>query len=233
MSGLTSTELRDLTLSVGTHRSDRRLSPLEVAQLIDKMLRSEPSREKCSQRLGISRTQISSFLKILVLDSRIRHLADWRRSTNASIPFSTLSEIARLDFQEQVELAEAILRHELRWKEVVQIVQIRERSREVLDVCIDRVLALRKSVEIQHLFVGRITSSFDGSHLRTLSQAERDESLQRVLNRLLGAQYRRRSRLSEENFTIVSDHDLPRLLGLTPDELEEAINFSLTSSDEQ
>lgn len=227
MSDLTGAELRDLLMSVGTHRANRRLSPLEVARLIEKMLHSNPDRQDCAQKLGISLTQISSFLKLLSLDTKIQHLADWRGTANASIPFSTLSEIARLDSHEQDEVAQAVLRHGLKWKEVVQIVQIRERSREQIEICIKKVLALRQAVETQHLFMGRITSESGREYLRTLSQSARDEELRRLLRRLVGAKYRTKSRLGDATFTIISDHELPRMLQLAPDELEDYINRSL------
>ena len=62
MFGLSSTELQDLVLSVGTHRSERRLSPLEVACLLDRALSCGGSRKECSDVLGISLTQVGTFL---------------------------------------------------------------------------------------------------------------------------------------------------------------------------
>ena len=231
MPDLNPTELRDLMLSVGTHRGNRRLSPVEVAKSIEKMLRSNPDRQNCAERLGISLTQVSSFLKLLLLDTKIQHLADWRGAKNASIPFSTLSEIARLESFEQNQVVQAILRHHLKWKEVVQTVQIRERSNDPIGVCIENVLALRQDVETQHLFVGRIASDSNLEYLRRLSQSGRDEELRRVVRALVGPTYRTKSRLGEEAFTIVSDHDLPRMLQLTADELEEIVNRSLQDSE--
>ena len=227
MAGLTPAELRDLTLSVGTHRATRRLSPLEVAQLIGKMLRFDSNREKCSQHLGISKTQISSFLRLLDVDARVQHLADWRGTANATIPFSTLSETARLEPTEQVVLAEAALRTALGWKEVVQIVQIRERSGEPIDACIERILALRPEIVKQHVFVGRVGQDSGHMYLQGELQSARDDRLERALNRVLGSNYPRKSRLGENTFTIISDHDLPRLLDITPDELEIAVNRML------
>ena len=214
-------------LSVGTHRADRRMSPVEVAKSIDKMLHSHSDRQHCAERLGISLTQVSSFLKLLLLDTKIQHLADWRGARNASIPFSTLSEITRLDSSDQSQVVEAILRHHLKWKEVVQLVQISERSQEPIDICIKNVLALRQDVETQHLFVGRVSSDSARERLRDVSQTDRDEQLRRALRTLVGPKYRTKSRLGEDTFTILSDHDLPRMLKLTADELEETINSSL------
>lgn len=227
MSDLTSSELRDLTLSVGTHRSDRRLSPLEVALLIDKMVQSGSSRRECAQLLGIGSTQVSSFLKLLSLDVRVQHLADWSGTRNASIPFSTLSELARLDANEQVRVGQAILRHDLTWKEVVQIVQVRKRSKERIDTCIDGVLALRPKLETHYIFVGVITSDVARDCLGLTSQADRDAMIAKILDQLLGSHYSVKSRLGLDSFTILSDHDLPKLLDLTPDELEAAINSRL------
>ncbi len=227
MPELTPTELRDLMLSVGTHRADRRLSPVEVARSIDKMLRSHSDRQHCAERLGISLTQISSFLKLLSLDPKFQHLADWRGAKNASIPFSTLSEIARLNSSDQSQVVAAILRHHLKWKEVIQVVQISERSHEPIDVCIKNVLALRPDIETQHLFVGRISSGSDRKRLAGMPQTDRDEHLRRVLRTLVGSKYQIKSRLGEDTFTILSDHDLPSMLQLTADELEKTINNSL------
>ena len=230
MSRLTPSEVRDLTLSVGTHRSDRRLSPLEVAQLIKKMVRSGLNRKDCAQRLGISVTQVSSFLRILQLDIRIQHLADWRGTRNASIPFSTLAELSRLDADEQIQVAKAVLRHGLKWKEVVQIVQISDRSNEAASICIDKVLALRTQIETHHLFLGVVTSASQRAYLTTIPQVERDSLLRQILRQLVGAHYNARSRLNHDSFTILSSHDFPQLIKLSPDELEEAVNEALISS---
>lgn len=227
MAGLTAAELRDLTLSVGTHRATRRLSPLEVAQLIGKMLRFDPSRERCSQYLGISKTQLSSFLRLLDVDARVQHLADWRGTANATIPFSTLSETARLEPTEQVALAEAALRTTLGWKEVVQIVQIRERSGDPIAICIEKVLALRPEIVKQHVFVGRISQDSVHICLQGKQQSSRDDLLKRALDDVLDSSYPRKSRLGQNTFTVISDHDLPRLFDITPDELEMAVNQTL------
>lgn len=230
MSCLTSSELRDLTLSVGTHRSDRRLSPVEVALLLERMIECNSTRQECATLLGVSVTQVSSFLRLLTLDPQVQHLADWRGTRNASIPFSTLAELARLDADEQVRAARAILRHGLTWKEVVQLVQIRQRSKEELDNCTERVLSRRMQVKTRHLFIGVISSDSDKSHLRSIVQGARDLILGQILDQLLGSHYRAQSRLGIDSFTILSDHDLPRLLGLTPDGFEKEINDQLQIS---
>ena len=224
MTGLTTRELQDMTLSVGTHRGARRLSPLEVANLIKRSLKAGTSRRECAETLGIGTTQVSTFLKLLNLNPEIQHLADWQGSKNASIPFSTLAELARLSSADQGVAAEAILRHGLKWKEVVQVTQIWDRSGQAIQDCIASVLRLRPQIETRHLFVGAITSDSVKAHLNSMSQSERDSLIERALSRTVGRGYNANGRIGDKEFTILSDHDLPRLLDLTADQLEQTIN---------
>lgn len=227
MIGLTARELQDITLSVGTHRGTRRLSPLEVARLIEKSVKSGTSRKNCAYALGIGPTQVGTFMKLLGLKTEIQHLADWRGTKNASIPFSTLAELARLRPKDQVKAAEAVLRHDLKWKEVVQLTQISDRSGLTIEECIGNVLKLRPRIETRHLFVGAITSDTLRVHLRSTPQSERDRLIERTLRRLTGPDYNARGRLSDREFTILSQHNLPRLLNSTADQLEQAVNDTL------
>ena len=227
MKGITVKELQDITLSVGTHRGDRRLSPLEVARLIEKVLISGASRKDCAQTLRIGTTQLSTFLKLLRLRTDIQHLADWRGTKNASIPFSTLAELARLAPDDQAKAAKAVLRHNFKWKEVVQLTQVSDRSGQSIGECIARVLKLRPEIETRHLFVGAITSGLLRTHLTYTPQAQRDILIGCTLRRLVGPNYDARGRLSDQEFTILSLHDLPRLLSLTADQFEQTVNDTL------
>ena len=230
MGALTPNEMRDLLLSVGTHRAERRLSPLEVTMLIQRMLDSGISRKECASSLGISVTQVSTFLALLSLDPQLQHLADWNGSRNASVPFSTLSEIAKLPSSVHRQVVDAVLRYEFRWKEVVQLVQISMRSREPISSCVRQILALRERVETQHLFVGRISSHTCIHLLRDVSQETRDQYLREAVAQLVGSNYAARSRLGLETFTVLSSHDLPRMCQLSPDEFEQRVNGILEES---
>ena len=229
MIGLAPRELQDITLSVGTHRGSRRLSPLEVARLVQKTLSAGTSRKECASALGIGPSQVGIFLKLLSLKIEIQHLADWRGTKNASIPFSTLAELARLSPDDQMKAAEAVLRHGLKWKEVIQLTQISERSGLPIEECIVSILKLRPQIDTRHLFVGAVTSEPLRAHLQSIPQSDRDALIERTLRRLAGPGYDVRGRLSDREFTILSQHDLPRLLDLTADQLEQAVNDSLES----
>lgn len=227
--GLTREDYRDLVLSVGTHRKSRRLSPLEVAQLLAKALAAGATKRDCATALGLGQTQVSTFLKLLDLAADIQHLADWRGGKNASIPFSILAELARLVPQDQAQAVDSVLRYGLTWKEVVQLVQVSQRSGKAIGKCITDVLNLRPEVVTRHLFVGAIKSEQLEHHIRDIDQSERDRLFTRVLNRLVGSDYSAKGRLGAGKFTILSDHDLSRLLGVDPDELENTINEILES----
>ena len=227
MKGLTAKERQDITLSVGTHRGSRRLSPLEVARLIQKTMSAGTSRRECASALDIGPTQLSTFLKLLTLRSEIQHLADWRGTKSASIPFSTLAELARLSANDQVKAAEAVLRHQLKWKEVIQLTQISDRSGLSIEECIANVLKLRPQIDTRHLFVGAITTDALRARLHSIPQVDRDAVFERTLSRLTGPGYDVRGRLSDREFTILSKHDLPRLLDMTADQIEKAVNDNL------
>ena len=96
MKGLSTAEYKKLILSVGTHRNERILSPLEVAQLLSKAISAGTSRKECAEALQIGTTQVSTFLKLVRLTSEIQHLSDWRGTAGASIAFSTLTELGQL-----------------------------------------------------------------------------------------------------------------------------------------
>ena len=125
---------------------------------------------------------------------------------------------------DQIEAASAILKHQLGWKEVVQLVQMADRSAKPMAQCIDEVLKLRPQVETRHLFVGAIISESLRQHLETLMQRERDKLFEDALETLLGRNDLVSGRLGDNNFTILSSQDLPKLFGLKANELEKAVN---------
>ena len=227
MKGLTPEEHKALLRSVGTHRGDRLLSPLEVGRLLKKAVAAGSTRKECAEGLHLGQSQVATFLKLPDLAPDIQHLAGWGSSTSASISFSSLAELARLRQPDQIEAASAILKHQLTWKEVVQLVQMADRSAKPMAQCIDEVLNLRPQVETRHLFVGAITSGSLRQHLETLIQRERDELFESALKALLGRKDLVNGRLGDNNFTILSSQDLPKLFGLKPDEIEKAVNAAV------
>lgn len=224
MIGISVSEHQSLLRSVGTHRKERPLSPLEVAELIGRTVAAGSTRAQCASALGISVSQVSSFLNLLDLDKSIQHLADWRGSKAASVAFSTMAELRRLESTEQVSVTKAALRYGLTWKEIIQIVQISSRSGHPISDCVRQVLDLRPQVITRHLFVGAVTIKGLQGRLDQFSQNDRDKLLTKALRQLTGVSYQANLRMGISEFTILSDHDLPKLLGMQPNELESFIN---------
>jgi len=222
--GLTRRQFQDLVLSVGTHRTERRLSPLEVAQLIQTAVNTGMTRSECADILDLGTTQVSTFLKLLKLPRSIRYLADWGGKTNASISFSTMAELTRLAPSDQIEAAEAILKYRLKWKEVVQLVQIKIRSSSTLIEAINTVLRLRPRIIKQYLFLGAVYKGDQQKRLGLLSASQRSVIFDSILLQLVGRRSNIVGNLGTENFTIVSTIDLAESLGQQPDELEQQVN---------
>lgn len=227
MKGLSAQEAKDLIVSVGTHREERRLSPLEVAQLIRKSLNTGTTRSECAEGLGIGNTQLSTFLRLLELSPKIQHLAEWGRSGNVGIAFSSLAELARIPANDQVYAAEAILKHDLAWKEVIELVQLATRSSKSIQSTVKAVLKRRPAIETRHLFVGAITSEDVRSNLAAMNQAKRDEMFNELLLTSLVADEGVSGRLGVNRFAIMGDVNLAKTLNLSPDEFERALNKML------
>ena len=68
MRGLSSAEVRQLILSVGTHKSERPLSPVEVAQLMQKAVKAGENRKEIAARLLLEDSSIiGRFIRLLQL----------------------------------------------------------------------------------------------------------------------------------------------------------------------
>ncbi|MEK7994342.1 MAG: hypothetical protein AAB403_11115 [Planctomycetota bacterium] len=229
MRGLTPEEECLLLRSVRTHRRKaRKLSPVEVARLIQKAIDSGATRKECADGLQIGTTQVSAFLDLLKLAPDVQDLADWGGTSASGIPFSSLGQLAGLkEASEQVRAARAILASRLSWKEVVQLVQLKKRSAKSIEESVDAVLKLRPEVERRHLFVGSITDDGVRLTLSRLTQGERDEFLGRALRKVLGAREGCLGRLGTQRFTLVGPEEPARMVDLSPDAFEAALNEAL------
>jgi hypothetical protein len=227
MRGLTTAEERTLILSVGTHRKDRPLSPVEVARYLEKAIAAGATRQDCAHELQIGPSQVTVFLNLLRLTPEIQDLADWGNTSQSMIAFSSLAQLASLKSKDdQIVAAHAILAHRLKWKEVVQLVQLRNRSGSSIEGCVDTVVKLRPQIDMRHVFVGAISNAVK-NRIAHLLQRDRDELMTRSLQSILKDPSRFTARLGTERFTIVGDSDPAQSLGLSADALERLINERL------
>jgi len=229
MKGLSAENQRDLILTVGTHRQERLLSPLEAAKLLDASLKSGTTIEELSTEIILDSTMIHRFLRLLNLAPEIQHMVGW--GGKSRISFSTASEIARLmKSDEQKLLGESTLEHGLSKREVRQIIEDRNKFDKPIRECVEDILKMRPRVIRRYLFIGAIRSSELQNKLSRMSQQERDILLNRVLAQNLPDMPSRAGSLGTTRFTIIGSEDLNKALNKLSTDFAVSINDYLESS---
>lgn len=201
--GLSDIEERDLILSVGTHRSERRLSPVEIAELFDRAMKSGVSRDQLAERCLLENTTIiGRFLSLLDLAPVVQHLVSFGTGVG-SISFTAGKEIARVGDQEsQAVLAERTLQDRLTSAEVRAVVQKMLRSGASIEDSADAIVELRVRVERQYVYIAGIEESEVSVWLAEMTQLQRDEILREFLSTWsLSAD----GHLGDKSFTLVAD----------------------------
>lgn len=228
MRGLPPETLKRLILSVGTHRRDRPLSPVEVAEVCERAVAAGASLAELAQACQFDgTTMISRFLRLLKLSSEVRHLVDWGQGSDSTVGFTAASQLSRLvNGNDQVLACHAALEHRLTSKEIEQAVQLRLRSRRPMGQCVHDVLEMRPRVERRHLLVGGITSDAVRRWLSGMTQAERDKVFAAVLLADHPEARRFGARLGVERFTITGDESMTPLVAQR-EALETRINARL------
>jgi hypothetical protein len=220
--------LRDLILSVGTHRGDRPFSPIEVAESLTTSLNAGSTPLEIARTLGLEdTTMITRFRRLLTLAPDIRHLVAWRGS-QASISLTVASEIARLPTQDdQRATGNAALTHNLTSSEVRQIVQIVLRGGNSASGAIEVVLQTRPQIIRRHVFIGAVLSEQLTLSLKEMTQLNRDALLESALHRPGSTLPEWNGKLGVDQFTLVGDENLAVALNSLPGGFEAAINRAL------
>lgn len=221
-------ERQRLLLSVGTHRGERPLSPVEVANLYTKMINAGASLSDCARASNLEGTTwVGRFLQLLKLPEAVRHLVVFGGGAG-TISFSTAAEVARLeDHEEEEALVQGALTHRLSGSEVRQVVQLRRRSKRSLQECLTEVIGMRPRVEKRFLYVGAITDARLKYKIGAMSQHERDQLLQRAIDAVLGANTLTLAKLGSDRFTLVGAAAFGEKMSTKKDSLEQEINDAL------
>ena len=223
MFGLSPETSKKLLLSVGTHRSERLLTPLEAAEAIRLALNNGATQKELASRLQFDGpTMISRFVKLLSLAPSVQPLVGWG-SDASTISFSSAYEISRLPEQEQQAAAEAVLANQLGLSEVKQLLQIRQRSGKAIDEAVQAVVAQRPTVEQRHVIVGSITMDDVRKKVNGISQEERNSLLRKALLRRPELDVRG-AKLGLDTFTLVGDKQLRDAMNNLPKGFETAIS---------
>ena len=224
MKGLLSHEISQLILSVGTHKSKRPLSPVEVALYMQRALKAGEKRTDIAERLYLEDSSIiGRFIRLLSLPTQVQHIVDWG-SDPATVSFSAASGIARLNSEvEQTTLARAALENQLNKSEIIQVVQIRQRSGNSIENCIKAVLDQRPIIERRHVIIGKLTSENLKDKVKHLSQLERNNLLDSALKRHSSEIPHLGSKLGDEYFVLVGDDHFHAAIMKFPQGFENSI----------
>jgi hypothetical protein len=227
MRGLSAEEYKYLLLSVGTHKGKRHLSPLEVAEKLNESIKSGASYKEIAGAIQLDgTTMITRFIRLLDLHPDIKHLVNWGR-TDATIPFSICSELAKLNKEDQVIVSKSILENNMNKSEVIQIVQLRKRSSQTIDQCIESALRMRPSITKLHIILGAINSEKLIIFLSSITQNIRDDLLKQAILEIAPELSNFSCRLGIKKFTIVGKGNVLAPLLKVKDNLESRIQESL------
>lgn len=228
MQGISTDTQRKLLLSVGSHRSKRPLSPVEVGEAVQALVDAGSSLGEVAESLHLEDTSVlTKFLRLVRLTPEIRHVVDWGRSSS-TIGFTAASEIGKLsDPVEQAQLCQAALAHQMGSGEVKQVVQLHNRSKRAVNACIDEILRLRPEVQRFHVLLGAIRSPEVRARLAELEQSERDYALRTVVQSAFpGLKFD--CRLGTDGFTITGGEEVSRALSQAgKEDFETLINNAL------
>jgi len=156
MFGLSINEWQNLVLSVNVHKKNRRLTPYQTAKHLDEALKNT-NIENLATALGFEdATTIRRILKLLILPPELVNLVDWG-SRRGMISMSTATELIRLEQPTSInEAFVAAIENEFTKDEAKQLLQVKERTHDSLEECIQRVLHERPKIERSELILGML-----------------------------------------------------------------------------
>jgi len=125
--------------------------------------------------------------------------------------------------------ATAILKYSLSWKEVVQLVQMTDRSVDSIDASVERLLRLRPVIERRHVLIGSVHGRQLQSRLAGLSQRQRDRVMQQILQPILGSAAGWDCRLGTTMFSLSAPFDVEQVIEMSPDALERWVEAQLST----
>ena len=225
--GLQPSQLRDVILSVGTHHTRRRLTPVEVANHLAAALDAGASLNELAQVLRLDPSMIRRITRLVRLPERIQDLVGWSSSSTA-ISMSAAADIARLSADhDQCEVARAVLEARLRPGEVKQVIQTRQRSGRPIGECIEAAIRLRPTVERQFAFIGAVTVEWVRRTLAGRTQEQRDAALRQALTERHSAMPDWSGRLGPRGFALVGGEPFAEWVESLADGFEAEVNSCL------
>ena len=223
---LDSEEWTNLVLSVNTHRTVRRLSPAEVALLIQRALWSY-DKAGLADALGLrDASMVGRFDALNQLDPDLRELVEWG-SKPGSVSMSVASELAPIRPRgERRKAFKAALDYGLSKRDAQQLKQSHRREFGDMDDCIRAALNAKPRVERTEVIVGAINDDKVQQVLQSMPPVERAAAFEGILSEEFPSVRRLGSVLNVRYFSISLDpedsEELRNILG--NETLENAVS---------
>lgn len=225
---LTQAEFTALLLSVGKTARDRRpLSPVEAGELCARSVAAGSNADDIAKACQLKdRSMVSKFLRVKDLEPEIRHLVSWGNSGDGALGFSTAAELMKLPSRDHGKACTAALQHRLTRDEMRSVVQLVERSGDLLDDCVARVVRRRPVVRVRQIVLGAITDDSTRQSLKGMTQLERDDIFGEVIRCVFPTADDFTAKLGVERFTIIGGKRIADTVASEP-QMEQLINTAL------
>jgi hypothetical protein len=226
MFGLPANDWRDLLLSVNVHRSQRRLSPTRVAELLDAALR-QTDLEQLSKALNFSdKTTLERIRSLRSLPADLGILVDWG-SRKGVLSMSTAAQLVRLKTPERVRAGfKAAVENDMTKEEARQVIQILERSGKPLPDCISTALATRPKIIRSELIIGSLVSDAAKKRVEELGEVNATRKLRMGLARNFPEIIAQSFRIANGRFSLLlsEEHGQKLRLAVAPASIEVMIS---------
>jgi len=203
-SALTKTEWIDLKLSVGTHKKNRRLSPLQVTSYLQKLRDAGATIDQISREIILGPSTIYKFLRLNYLPDEFRNKICWGYEKNRlSFMKAALVISYALNTKEQIILLNNILEYEIKRKEVQQIVELKSRSKIDINNAIEEVIHDRVKEIKRNMMIGYVND--DVKSLLYEDENINNEKFNDILKNSLPLVEIFSAKLDSDRFTILTD----------------------------
>jgi hypothetical protein len=202
LEGLSQEERSKLIRSVGTHRDNRPLSPIEVAQLFARALKYNSIGQVAEAVDFRDPTMITRFVRLLELPEQFQALVDWGSAPGA-IPFSAAALVVGLSTGAQSEVLNKLVNEELETRDVRLVVPIIRKGRSV-EEAIAEAGKLRPVIVRRHILIGAVANSTRPA-IEQMEQPQRDALLRKAIEGAIPRSDLATVRLLPARFTLVTN----------------------------
>ena len=236
MKTVSSQEKEDLALSLGTHLSNRPLSPMEAADICVRLSQTYTLKQ-ISELCVLKRTDmVYRITKLSTLNSDLHHIVDWGSSSKTKIGMSVALEITRLDdIKKQNLLANISMKHKLSKKELKDIISFVNPSSTYLskpmsfEEAVKEILNNRPVKREVHIIIGSIIDRKVTSQLDKLSQTARDKLLHQLISSIYSRDKEWDCSLGPKRFTLSVNSDFMKFISRKSKDLESYVTNLLKS----